>query len=395
MTGRRIVWHSVVPWAPSGYGVTSAAVITRLLDRGFDVRVTADAGLAVGSAAWRGIDVHAAPFDRPRSLVGWLDRWSFGGDDVLVTFVDLFRLSNEPLAGRPVLSWTPVQTDPLEATSIDHLRNTGSRPVAMSRFGAAALAGAGFDAPYVPLGIDRSVIGPLVPGDRAASRAAARAALGIDPEEFLIGVVATNTQAHHNRKSLPEIFAAVGGFAAEHPNVGLYVHAPRYAHQQDGQHLDPLLQATIGDRAVVRFTDPARYDQGLTTDEMVLRYNAFDVLCAPSASEGFCLPLIEAQACGVPVIASDWSAQPENVGAGWLVEVQPRWNPAEARWWATPSIDGIRRALESALADGDRHADRAIAFAADFDIDDVVDRWWVPLLAGDQADPPGPGPVPT
>jgi glycosyltransferase involved in cell wall biosynthesis len=50
-------------------------------------------------------------------------------------------------------------------------------------------------------------------------------------------------------------------------------------------------------------------------------YNAADLLLAPSTHEGFGLTLLEAMACGTPVITANTSAMPEVVGnAGVLVE---------------------------------------------------------------------------
>ena len=50
-------------------------------------------------------------------------------------------------------------------------------------------------------------------------------------------------------------------------------------------------------------------------------YNAADILIAPSLHEGFGITLLEAMACGTPVITSNVSAMPEVVGdAGVLVE---------------------------------------------------------------------------
>lgn len=50
-------------------------------------------------------------------------------------------------------------------------------------------------------------------------------------------------------------------------------------------------------------------------------YNAADILIAPSLHEGFGITLLEAMACGIPVISSQCSAMPEVVGdAGVLVE---------------------------------------------------------------------------
>ncbi len=52
----------------------------------------------------------------------------------------------------------------------------------------------------------------------------------------------------------------------------------------------------------------------LDTDELPRAYRSADVLVMPSVHEGFCLPVIEAMACGLPVVASRSAALPETVG---------------------------------------------------------------------------------
>lgn len=49
-------------------------------------------------------------------------------------------------------------------------------------------------------------------------------------------------------------------------------------------------------------------------DEIVLAYNACEMLVYPSSYEGFGMPVLEAMACGVPVIALDNTAFPEFAG---------------------------------------------------------------------------------
>jgi glycosyltransferase involved in cell wall biosynthesis len=61
---------------------------------------------------------------------------------------------------------------------------------------------------------------------------------------------------------------------------------------------------------------------GDVSEEMLAKYyNAADLFVFPSFYEGFGLPIIEAMACGCPVIASNTTSIPEVVGdAGILVD---------------------------------------------------------------------------
>lgn len=61
---------------------------------------------------------------------------------------------------------------------------------------------------------------------------------------------------------------------------------------------------------------------GLTDTEMPLLYNCATILLYPSLYEGFGLPIIEAMACGIPVITSDVSSMPE-VGGEAALYVSP------------------------------------------------------------------------
>ena len=53
--------------------------------------------------------------------------------------------------------------------------------------------------------------------------------------------------------------------------------------------------------------------------ELPLWYNAAELLVFPSVYEGFGMPVVEAMACGTPVIASDSSSIPEAVGRAGLL----------------------------------------------------------------------------
>jgi glycosyltransferase involved in cell wall biosynthesis len=57
-----------------------------------------------------------------------------------------------------------------------------------------------------------------------------------------------------------------------------------------------------------------RFLEWVTTEDLVLLYNAASLFIFPSLYEGFGLPLLEAMACGTPVIAANNSSLPEIAG---------------------------------------------------------------------------------
>ena len=62
-------------------------------------------------------------------------------------------------------------------------------------------------------------------------------------------------------------------------------------------------------------------DEDLSFDEIPALYRACDVLVQPYRGEGFCLPALEALACGRPVIVTDGGSTDDFVPAecGWRV----------------------------------------------------------------------------
>jgi len=74
-----------------------------------------------------------------------------------------------------------------------------------------------------------------------------------------------------------------------------------------------------------------RFLRQVSNEDLVLLYNIASLFVFPSCYEGFGLPLLEAMACGVPVVAANNSSIPEVVGdAGLLVDAQDPKGLAEA-----------------------------------------------------------------
>ena len=156
-----------------------------------------------------------------------------------------------------------------------------------------------------------------------------------------------------------------------------------------GQDL-PLLLRKLGiPEGAVFFPDQGAYAAGdITTESMPLWYGALDVLMGCAMAGGFELPLLEAQACGTPVIATDCSAMTEVAGPhSWLVKGQPFWvEERHEGFWTMPFIHEIDAALEDAWQareDGRMEALRKTSreHALQYDADVILRDRWVPFLA--------------
>lgn len=82
--------------------------------------------------------------------------------------------------------------------------------------------------------------------------------------------------------------------------------------------------------------------------------------------EGFGLPLLEAAACGLPVMATNWSAHTEFLNLGSWIKVHGRLENVPARKiddiifvkdakWANPDMSNAREALQALVANNENH----------------------------------------
>jgi glycosyltransferase involved in cell wall biosynthesis len=89
---------------------------------------------------------------------------------------------------------------------------------------------------------------------------------------------------------------------------------------------DPRAEEFIADAIRDLSGHPGRiaHFRSLPAHQLAALMAGADVLCLPSLFEGFGLPVLEAMACGAPVVVSDRGALPEVVGdAGLVVEPHP------------------------------------------------------------------------
>jgi len=341
---------------------------------GHEVIVSAFSGLAGAPVSWDGFKILPSVFDGDpfgAAILG--EHFRRERCDMILTLCDLWALEPERLKGLPVASWMPVDCSPLSLRDERALKISGAVPIAMSPHGERMMRDAGLDPLLVPHGIDLDVFAP------APDRAGARRQLGVDGL-FTIGMNATNKDAF--RKGIAEQYEAFARLHAKYPDTALLVHSMLSAPNT----LDlRVIEQRLGLNGAVRYVDQYALMTGQVSDEHLVNwYSALDLYSAFSLGEGFCLPVVEALACGVPVGATDCSALADVAAGQWLVPGEPFWNPTHGAWWVKPSISGITKVYETAYAKGKSYEAKrrkARASAERFSVERVREAYWRPVLA--------------
>ena len=377
----RILWASNAVWCHTGYGGQAKGVLPRLVRAGHEVVQLATWGLEGGSLSPlidgeriqvvpRGIDLYGADV-----LPAYIEEY---GIDLVVTLFDLWPLGQRYRQAIPCrwAAWYPVDHEPLPE-AVRSVAAQSDYPLVYSLFGERMCRDADLDTTYIPHGVDCEVFRPL-------DRAECRRELGFPEGAFVAAMVGTN-KGWPSRKSFGEALEAFALFAGERDDLNphLYIHAD-YANAERGFNLIGLAKDLgIADRCI--FVKRHKYISGLPDEYVAQVYSAADVLLMPSMNEGFGLPIVEAQACGCPVITTKCTSMPELTVNGLCAEPAQRFRSAIDSWTAIASVANVTSALHVIAsrdaAEAQRRAEEGRRFVVDnYAWDTVFGRFWAPWL---------------
>lgn len=374
-------------FAPTGYGTQTRQLALRMQADGHHVAVAANYGVSAQPVNADGLFHYPsglAPHSDDIISAHCRDWWQRNPDGVplLITLYDVWPLQHPSLHELPTLAWVPIDHDPAPPTVLEWLRRENVRPVAMSRFGSAKLTEADVEHDYVPHAVDTGVYRPTATVPWDGDERPAREVMGV-PEDARLIISADANKGFPSRKGWGERADAVAEVMRRDDSVWWYIHSTTTP-ALGGVDMKTLLLAAGVDTGRVRFSNQYAMLMGIAPQTVAAFMTAADVLLSTSYSEGFGLTSIEAQACGTPVVVSDFSAQPELVGEGWTVPVQRWWDHFQSAYWAIPNVGAIVDALMEALKVGKQ--DKARDFVlANYDADTVYVEQWRPVLAAAEA----------
>ena len=370
----RILWSSNSPFCLTGYGQTTASCTINLKKMGHDVAIFAFYGLEGSQIDWFDIPIY------PNSPRDWGIKnaklfYDHYQADILVTLVDVWVLGQMD----PKIRWVaivPIDHDPVPPQVVQTLTESRGliKILVESRFGQKQLKEHGLEADYISHPTDTDIFAP-----RKEWRDLSRNTYKWQ-DKFVIGTVGTN---HNERKNWVASLKAVKEFEARHKGEIVY-----YMHTNPVDDRGVNLIALRDSLGVKDFTFlPKQVDMEVGIDRATLAraYNCMDVFLLPSKGEGFGVPLIEAQACAVPIITTKCTAQEELMGGGWFIEnLVPVWDQ-QSSWHFECHHEEIVERLEQAYQakkDGSIEEERAKARlkALEYKEEDVFANLWKPLM---------------
>jgi glycosyltransferase involved in cell wall biosynthesis len=202
---------------------------------------------------------------------------------IALGYPDQFPFLRDILKPLPCYLWSqfsrpPRRALPETATYIPLTARTASH------LQAAGCSGVG---PVIPHGVNTHLFAP--PSDSGRSNSPDSDG---STDTFVIGTVANNSR----RKRLDLIVRSFALFYRQHPRSRLLIKTNR-AVSLDGVDLPDLIaRENMEDRVEINLAE-------LNDPQMAELYNRMDLYLNLSEWEGFCIPVIEAMACAIPVVS--------------------------------------------------------------------------------------------
>ena len=203
-------------------------------------------------------------------------------------------------------------------------------------------------------------------------------------DKFIIGWVAANSDKEP-RKGWTQGFEGIKYFLEQNPDAAkdLFVFCHTNPMDERGLNLQAL-KDYLGLNKFVYFENPMVSQTGIRDEELAMIYNSSDIMLNPSRREGFGLPIIEAMACGTPVVGTNFSAMTELIeGKGWLAKVAIRDITPIMAITAIPDPHSIADCIEDAYNNPNKilqYGKKASEFAKQYDWDLIIENNWIPFL---------------
>lgn len=307
----RILWLSDSPLTCTGYSTISWNILNRLEEQGHECFFIGHN--YIGQAIPKGLKLEDGTEYKFKLLGGSPRPYA---SDLLMPYIqkykpDVFGILLDTFMCFPwllSLDFSPAKTIfyyPSDGggglpLGCENILKKVNYPVAMARFGQRQVKELyNMDTRHIPHAVDTKNYYPLPKEQKEELRRK----YGLQGK-FVIGVVARN----QGRKMLDRTIKTMALFAKDHPDAILLMHTDPRDVASPFDMLQLVQRYKIHNRII--FTGMSFFN-GFDYKQMNELYNVMDVFLLTTSGEGFGVPIIEAMACEVPVIATDYTTTQE------------------------------------------------------------------------------------
>ncbi len=371
----RCIINSNAIWSISGYGSQILEFLPLIRKEGYPVAEIDFYGLEGGKIVLDDI-VH---YPKIADMWGGDAMISHGADfkaDVTFTLQDIWVLNIEYMkAAKRLICYVPVDHEPVPPAILERLRLC-YRVIAPSPYAERELLRNGIQSTYIPWTVNTEIFKPL------SNKAELRKGIGIPEDFFVFGMVAANKD-NPPRKCFQEVMDAFKIFHDKHPKSCIYFHS--MIDQQGGF---PIREYAKVLRLNEFIYHPPPYPMLFNTKrpDLAKVYNTFDCLLSPSLNEGFGVPIVEAQAVGIPAIVNDFTAMRDLViegKTGYKAKVAYKRFTPLCSYVGIPDVKSIYNCMEKVYTtDRIKMGIEARKFVVEnFDTKTVFETKWIPYLS--------------
>ncbi len=368
----RIFWISNGLHTKTGYGVQTNLFCNKLKQLGHDVAVLAYYGLEGGIVNFGGIPCYPKAA-HPYGMDILYSHARHFQSDIIVSLMDAWVFTPGAAGNIPWIAYYPVDHEPMPEKVRTSITQAFAR-IAMSKFGVEETHKAGLNCYYMPHAVDTNLYKPI-------DKMEARERLKLPKDAFIVGTVAMN-KGLPARKNFAPMLEAFANFKRRHTDAIYYLHTEALGIDNQSFNIPEycnLLGLKMGKDILL--PDPYMKQIGMDEQWMSTMYSALDVHLLTSMGEGFGIPILEAQACGCPVIVGDWTSMGELCFAGRTLDKKDalRFYTGLASYQYIPHTRQIEIALE-AEREKPSSRERARRMAEEYSIENVTEKHLKPIF---------------